>query len=194
MALKLIPLLCLLSVMPNHVMAQDQLDQDITADMQKHFAEAYNRGDLDAMTAAFTKDAVRVTPSGIFQGRDEIRRGFQDALKLGLHDYTVQRVISRSEGNFVFNAGKWQAKLGDRPFARVGHGRCTLMEITRRAARARRKVVVLCAMIPNLRKFSATHFSQCLRSPSNFLPSAASRRRALFATLTEPPEASRPFG
>jgi len=116
MALKLIPLLCLLSAMPTHAIAQDQPNNDITADMQKHFAEAYNRGDLDAMTAAFTKDAVRVTPSGIFQGRDAIRRGFQDALKLGLHDYTVQRVISRSEGNFVFNAGKWQAKLGDRPF------------------------------------------------------------------------------
>jgi hypothetical protein len=40
MALKLIPLLCLLSAMPNHVMAQDQLDNDATADMQKHFAEA----------------------------------------------------------------------------------------------------------------------------------------------------------
>jgi len=32
------------------------------------------------------------------------------------HDYSVQRVISRSEGTFVFNAGTWQAKLGDRPF------------------------------------------------------------------------------
>jgi ketosteroid isomerase-like protein len=92
------------------------LDHDVTADMQKHFAEAYNRWDLDAIAAAFTKDAVRVTPSGIFQGRDAIRRGFQDALKLGLHDYTVQRVISRSEGCFVFNAGEWQAKLGSRPF------------------------------------------------------------------------------
>ena len=116
MALKLLPLLCLLSAMPNHAMAQAQLDNDATADMQKHFAEAYNRGDLDAMAAVFTEDAVRVTPSGIFQGRDAIRRGFQDALKLGLHDYSVQRVISRSEGSLVFNAGKWQAKLGDHQF------------------------------------------------------------------------------
>src|SRR3974390_1776334 len=101
MALKLIPLLCLLSAMPNHVMAQDRFDNDAPADMQKYFAEAYNRGDVDAMAAVFTKDAVRVTPSGIFQGEDAIRRGLQDALKLGLHDYTVQRVISRSEGSFV---------------------------------------------------------------------------------------------
>ncbi len=62
------------------------------------------------------ENAIRVTPSGIFQGRDAIRRGFQDALKLGLHDYSVQRVISRPEGTFVFNAGTWQAKLGDQAF------------------------------------------------------------------------------
>ncbi|WP_426441364.1 nuclear transport factor 2 family protein [Bradyrhizobium genosp. P] len=116
MAIKLLPLLCLLFAMPNHAMAQDQLENDAIAEMQKHFAEAYNRGDADAMAAAFAENAVRVTPSGIFQGRDAIRRGFEDALKLGLHDYSVQRVISRSEGSFVFNAGRWQAKLGDQSF------------------------------------------------------------------------------
>jgi ketosteroid isomerase-like protein len=84
--------------------------------MQKHFAEAYNRGDTDAMVSTFTANAVRVTPSGIFQGREAIRQSFENALKLGLRDYSVQRVISRSEGNFVFNAGKWQAKLGDQSF------------------------------------------------------------------------------
>lgn len=68
------------------------------------------------MVAAFTETAVRVTPSGIFEGRDAIRGNFQEALKLGLHDYSVQRTISRSVGNFVFNAGKWQAKLGDHSF------------------------------------------------------------------------------
>lgn len=59
---------------------------------------------------------MRVTPSGIFQGRDAICRSFSDALKLGLHDYSVQRTVSRPEGTFVFNAGTWQAKLGDRSF------------------------------------------------------------------------------
>jgi hypothetical protein len=54
--------------------------------------------------------------SRIFQGRDAIRRGFRDALKIGLHDYSVRRVISRSEGSFVFNVGEWQAEVGDQPF------------------------------------------------------------------------------
>jgi ketosteroid isomerase-like protein len=81
-----------------------------------HFAEAYNRKDVDAMATAFTENGIRVTPSGIFQGRDAIRRNLQDALDMGLHDYTVRRTISRLEGNFVFNAGEWQAKLGDKSF------------------------------------------------------------------------------
>ena len=116
MALRLIAILCLLLAIPGYATAEEQLDDIAMTEMQKHFAEAYNRGDVDAMAAAFAEKAVRVTPSGIFQGRDAIRRGFQDALKLGLRDYSVQRVMSRSEGSFVFNAGTWQAKLGDQPF------------------------------------------------------------------------------
>ena len=30
-----------------------------------------------------------------------------------LHDYSVKRMVSRLEGNMVFNAGEWQAKLSD---------------------------------------------------------------------------------
>jgi len=67
------------------------------------------------MAGRFTEDAIRVTPSGIFKGRDAIRRGFQDALKLGLHDYSVQRVSSRTEGRFIFNVGEWRARIGEQP-------------------------------------------------------------------------------
>ncbi|MGY3370210.1 ketosteroid isomerase-like protein [Bradyrhizobium sp. GM2.4] len=88
---------------------------DQYADLQKNFAEAYNRKDVDAMAAAFTEDAVRVTPSGIFVGREAIRRNLQDVVNLDLHDYSVERNVSRSIGNFVFNAGEWQAKLGGQP-------------------------------------------------------------------------------
>ncbi|MDE5464728.1 hypothetical protein [Bradyrhizobium sp. CSS354] len=34
---------------------------------------------------------------------------------MDLHDYSVERNVSRSFGNFVFNAGQWQARLGDQP-------------------------------------------------------------------------------
>jgi ketosteroid isomerase-like protein len=95
-------------------MAQ-QASSDASVEMQRRFAEAYNKGDLDAMAAAFTADAVRVTPSGIFRGREAVRRGFEAALKLGLHDYSVQRLNSRTEGRFAFNVGEWRAKVGDQP-------------------------------------------------------------------------------
>lgn len=107
---------CLLLAIPRLAMAGETLDDAAMDQMHRKFSEAYNRGDLDTIAATFAENAVRVTPSGIFQGRDAIRRSFSDALKLGLHDYSVQRTISRSEGTFVFNAGTWQAKVGDRPF------------------------------------------------------------------------------
>jgi ketosteroid isomerase-like protein len=95
--------------------AAQQPPPDPSAEMQKQFAEAYNKGDLDAMAGHFTQDAMRVTPSDIFKGRDAIRRGFQDALKLGLHDYSVKRVSSRTDGKFIFNVGEWRAQVGDHP-------------------------------------------------------------------------------
>ena len=91
-------------------------DEKLYEDVQKQFAEAYNRQDADAIAALFTENGIRVTPNGIFQGRDAIRREIQHVLAMGLHDYNVRRTVSHSEGNLVFNVGEWQAKLGDRQF------------------------------------------------------------------------------
>jgi ketosteroid isomerase-like protein len=103
----------------NPALAQDARpavgDESIQA-VQKQFAEAYNRKDVDTMVAFFSENGVRITPNGIFQGRDAIRRDMEKALAMGLHDYSVRRTISRTEGNLVFNGGEWQAKLGDQQF------------------------------------------------------------------------------
>lgn len=112
----ILPVACLLLAAPVAVSAQEKSGAAPTAEMQRRFSEAYNRGDVDAMAAAFTENAVRVTPGGIFEGRDAIRRSFQEALKLGLHDHSAKTLISRPEGGLLFNAGTWQAKLGDQPF------------------------------------------------------------------------------
>jgi ketosteroid isomerase-like protein len=82
--------------------------------MQSDFAEAYNRKDVPALAAFFSENAVRVTPAGVFLGREAIGRELQRvSVNLGLHDYSVKRTVSRLEGNMVFNAGEWRAKLGD---------------------------------------------------------------------------------
>jgi ketosteroid isomerase-like protein len=81
--------------------------------VQAEFAEAYNRKDVAAMAGFFDENGVRITPSGIFRGRDAIRREMQRVIEMGLHDYSVRRTVSRLEGDMVFNAGEWQAKVGD---------------------------------------------------------------------------------
>jgi ketosteroid isomerase-like protein len=82
--------------------------------VQSEFAEAYNRKDIAAMAAFFSENGVRITPAGVFRGRNAIGRELQRVvIELGLHDYSVRRTVSRLEGGMVFNAGEWQAKLGD---------------------------------------------------------------------------------
>ena len=87
---------------------------EIFEKVQSEFAEAYNRKDIAAMAAFFSENGVRITPAGVFRGRDAIGRELQRVvIDLGLHDYSVRRTVSRLEGNMVFNAGEWKAKLGD---------------------------------------------------------------------------------
>ena len=92
--------------------AGDELFQKV----QSEFAEAYNRKDVAAMAAFFSENGVRITPAGIFRGRDAIGREMQRVIEMGLHDYSVRRTVSRLESSMVFNAGEWQAKLGDQQF------------------------------------------------------------------------------
>ena len=70
---------CLLLEIPHTAAAGEVLNAAAMDEVHKHFSEAYNRGDLDTMAATFAENAVRVTPSGIFQGRDAIRKSFSDA-------------------------------------------------------------------------------------------------------------------
>jgi ketosteroid isomerase-like protein len=105
--------LLLLALVPIQATSQESKVGD-SFDQQR-FAEAYNRRDVEAMAMAFSADAIRVTPSGIFHGRKEIGQGFQDALNLGLHEYAVRRTDSRTYGDLVFNVGEWHAKVGEQP-------------------------------------------------------------------------------
>jgi ketosteroid isomerase-like protein len=89
----------------------------LTQKLQAHFAEAYNRKDVTAMAGFFAENGWRITPSGVFQGRDAIRRNLQSVIEMGLHDYSVRRTISKVlTQNIIYNAGEWRAKLGDQQY------------------------------------------------------------------------------
>src|ERR1700730_10396041 len=53
---------CSLAVLIGRAAAQDMRVSDDQAELQKNFAEAYNRKDADAMAGAFAEDGIRVTP------------------------------------------------------------------------------------------------------------------------------------
>jgi ketosteroid isomerase-like protein len=91
-------------------------DGELFQKVQTEFAEAYNHKDVAKMAAFFSENGVRITPAGIFRGRNAIGQEMQRVIDMGLHDYSVRRTVSRLEGNMVFNAGEWQAKLGDQQF------------------------------------------------------------------------------
>jgi ketosteroid isomerase-like protein len=114
--MKALSVAVVLSVLPFQAISEESKGGDAFSDVQTKFAEAYNRKDIEAMATAFSETAIRVTPSGVFQGRDAIRRNFEAVLSLGLREYSVRRTGSRSLGDLVFNYGEWQAKLGDQPF------------------------------------------------------------------------------
>jgi hypothetical protein len=64
--------------------------------MQSEFAEAYNRKDVPAMAGFFSENGVRITPAGIFRGRDAIGRELQRVvIDLGF-TITACGVLSRA--------------------------------------------------------------------------------------------------
>jgi len=94
--------------------AEPSVGGELFEKMQADFAEAYNRKDVPAMAGFFSENAVRITPAGVFRGREAIGNELKRVVvDLGLHDYSVKRTVSRLEGNMVFNAGEWQARLGN---------------------------------------------------------------------------------
>ncbi|MBR0793864.1 nuclear transport factor 2 family protein [Bradyrhizobium jicamae] len=114
-AIRTMPIVLLLAATPaSPQQIEPSAGGELFERMQSEFADAYNRKDVPAMAAFFSENAVRITPAGIFRGREAIGRELQRvSVDLGLHDYSVKRTVSRLEGNMVFNAGEWQAKLGD---------------------------------------------------------------------------------
>lgn len=95
----------------------DATAEALTQKLQTHFAEAYNLKDVTTMAGYFAENGWRITPSGVFQGRDAIRHNLQSAIEMGLHDYSVRRTISKFLAqNIIYNAGEWRAKLGDQQY------------------------------------------------------------------------------
>lgn len=91
--------------------APSEADYQRCEALKARFNEARARQDLNGMATLFAQDAIRVTPEGVFEGRDAISRSLQGLV--GLRDVTTERTVSRREGDLMFTAGTWQGTFGN---------------------------------------------------------------------------------
>ena len=90
-------------------MAHQRDDETLYQDVRQQFAEAYYRQDAAGMAALFTENTVRVTPSGIFQGRDTATLFALPSAILPHDDYSEGRTALHEQ----CSASVWHHRLRD---------------------------------------------------------------------------------
>ena len=77
-----VSLYILLSVaIPAWAQQIDPIADALTEKLQAKFSDAYNRKDVTTMAGFFGENGWRITPSGVFQGRDAIRREMERVIQ-----------------------------------------------------------------------------------------------------------------
>src|SRR5205085_5686718 len=66
-----------------------QIDQQAARDVHVQFTTAFNRQDAAGLAALFSENGMRVTPQGIIQGRDAIRKDTDKRFQSRFHDLSI---------------------------------------------------------------------------------------------------------
>jgi ketosteroid isomerase-like protein len=94
-------------------------------EVEAQFIAAFNRQDANALAALFAEDAIRVTPGGLIQGRETIRKDFEKRFQSKFHDLAVTMTVTKTFNGSIWEAGEWSMKIGDQPVR--GYGAMTLV-------------------------------------------------------------------
>lgn len=82
-------------------------------------AEAWNRGDLQAFTVVYAKDAVFLSPSGVTQGREQVlaryKKRYPDKKAMGTLSFEF--LDARESAEMVTLAARWKLSYPDKPAA-----------------------------------------------------------------------------
>jgi uncharacterized protein (TIGR02246 family) len=75
--------------------------------------EAYSNNDAAALAALFTEDALLVAPGGMFSGRQEIEKRYEDTFKRSPSTLfsDPRDHLLRAIDNAVWSAGEWSSTL-----------------------------------------------------------------------------------
>ena len=92
-----------------------QTDEQAAREVHVQFTAAFNRQDGAGLAALFSENGIRVTPQGIVQGRDAIRKDSDKRFQSRFHDLSITPQIVRTLGESIWEAGEWTMKMGDQP-------------------------------------------------------------------------------
>jgi uncharacterized protein (TIGR02246 family) len=89
--------------------------QNVQAEIRKlnqRFVDAVNKGDVEGALANYLPDA-RVLPPHyeIAEGRDAIRRLFQQFVDAGLTGLTIETATAHTEGNLTVETGRFTIRV-----------------------------------------------------------------------------------
>jgi uncharacterized protein (TIGR02246 family) len=79
-------------------------------ELSQKLDEAYNKNDAAAVAALFTQDALLVTPDGMFNGRQDIEKRYEDMFQWWpITDFNGRRERRHLNAidNAVWSAGQW---------------------------------------------------------------------------------------
>jgi hypothetical protein len=69
--------------------------EQLSALLSKKTDEAFNDGDAAALAALFTEDGVLVAPDRMFNGRQDIEKGYADTFQLSpVTDFNSRRAVT----------------------------------------------------------------------------------------------------
>lgn len=89
--------------------------QNVQAEIRKlnqRFVDAVNKGDVEAALSNYLPDA-RVLPPNfeLAQGRDAIRRLFQQYVDAGVTGMTLENLTAHTEGNLTIETGRFTIRV-----------------------------------------------------------------------------------
>lgn len=93
--------------------------QGVESEIRKNnekFAAAYNKGDVAAIAAMYTEDAIAFPPGGdLVKGRVAIEAMWKDVQAAGLTDLSLQTLSVERDGSLAIEVGTATAKMKGAP-------------------------------------------------------------------------------
>ena len=86
--------------------------QQLIRDIHARFAEAYSRGDVAAVAALYTDDAVLLPPNlEMLRGREAIQQFWAGAKQMGVREAALETVQVEESGDMACEIGAYTLKI-----------------------------------------------------------------------------------